>query len=58
MKRLLLFILLLSPIAILAQVPNQIGARANGMANTTLLIPDVWSVKNNVGAIGMLIKQR
>lgn len=56
MKRRLLFILLLSPLVMFAQVPNQIGARANGMANTTLLISDVWSVKNNVGAIGMLDK--
>lgn len=47
---------MLSPLSILAQVPNQIGARANGMANTTLLISDVWSVKNNIGAIGMLDK--
>lgn len=39
-----------------AQVPNQIGARANGLANTTLMVNDVWSVKNNIGALGMLTK--
>lgn len=56
MKKLLLFVLLLLPLTMMAQVPNQIGARANGLANTTLLISDVWAVKNNVGAIGMLDK--
>jgi hypothetical protein len=39
---------------IFAQVPNQIGARANGLANSTLLLTDVWSAKNNPGAFGQL----
>ena len=39
---------------IFAQVPNQIGARANGIGNATLLVQDVWSIKNNPGAMGQL----
>jgi hypothetical protein len=56
MKIFSLFILLLCHLTIHAQVPVQIGARANGMANTTLLISDVWAVRNNIGSIGMLDK--
>lgn len=37
-----------------AQVPNQIGARSNGMANSALLLKDVWGIKNNLGAFGSL----
>ena len=56
MRKLLLLVLMLSPMFLSAQVPIQIGARANGLANSSLLLSDVWAVKNNVGAIGDLDK--
>jgi len=56
MRKLVLLFLVLSPIVLFAQVPSQIGARANGLANSTLVLSDVWAVKNNIGAIGDLDK--
>ena len=56
MRKLLLLVLVLSPLFLFAQVPSQIGARANGLANSTLTLSDVWAVKNNIGAIGELKK--
>ncbi len=54
MQKIALIIYLFISSFIFAQVPNQIGARANGLANSTLLVDDVWSTKNNVGAMGQL----
>lgn len=56
MQKILLLVLVLSPLCLFAQGPYQIGARANGLANSTLAISDVWAVKNNIGAIGELSK--
>ena len=56
MQKALLLILLSSHLFLYAQVPCQIGARANGLANSTLVISDVWAVRNNIGAIGELDK--
>ena len=56
MQRILLLVLTLSPLFLFAQVPSQIGARANGLANSALVLSDVWAVKNNIGAIGELTK--
>jgi hypothetical protein len=56
MQKVLLLILVFSPLFLFAQVPYQIGARANGLANSTLVISDVWAVRNNIGAIGELDK--
>jgi len=56
MRKILILVFALSPMFIFAQVPYQIGARANGLANSTLTLSDVWAVKNNIGAIGELDK--
>jgi len=40
----------------IAQVYPQIGARSNGMANSSLCLNDVWSIYNNPGAFGTLEK--
>lgn len=56
MQKILLLVLVFSPLLAFAQVPYQIGARANGLANSALVISDVWAVRNNIGAIGELEK--
>ena len=56
MQKIALIIYLFFSSFAFSQVPHQIGARANGLANSTLLISDVWSVKNNPGAMGQLTK--
>ncbi|HIP37175.1 MAG TPA: hypothetical protein EYG85_10010 [Crocinitomix sp.] len=54
MQKLTILIFIFISTLSFAQVPNQIGARANGLANSTRLINDVWSVKNNPGALGQV----
>jgi hypothetical protein len=54
MQHFFTLLILFCSYSIFGQVPNQIGSRANGLANTSLMNTDVWSVKNNIGALGML----
>ena len=56
MRKLLFLGFTLMPLFMFAQVPSQIGARSNGLANSALVLSDVWAVKNNIGAIGELDK--
>lgn len=56
MRNFLLLVFSLSPFVLFSQTPYQIGARADGLANSSLLLSDVWAVKNNIGVIGELRK--
>lgn len=54
MHKITLILILFIAINVNAQVPNQIGGRSNGLANSSLLLTDVWAVKNNIGALGKI----
>jgi len=56
MKKLLYISFILIAQQLDAQVNPQIGARSNGLANSSLCLNDVWSVYNNPGAFGALEK--
>ena len=56
MKKLFLISILWLSHQAIAQVYPQIGARSNGLANSSLCLTDVWSIYNNPGAFGSLQK--
>jgi len=56
MKKLFLISIIWLSHQAVAQVYPQIGARSNGLANTSLCLNDVWSIYNNPGAFGSLQK--